>query len=141
VILLALRTISGLGSLAEPIEILTDIDPALNPVSFLYVLLYIVSAVAIVALTIATVAGLIQGDRRFRKYFILAMAIRLAMALVNLAIDGAAHIFELIGIALFDGLMLLYFYKSKRVRTGYFPEAAAARKEKPAEDRVIDQGW
>jgi hypothetical protein len=70
------------------------------------------------------------------------MAIRLAMVLVNIAIAGVlAYIFDLIGIALFDGLMLLYFYKSKRVRAGYFPEAAAARKEKPAEERVIDQGW
>ncbi|MDR0897044.1 MAG: DUF2569 family protein [Oscillospiraceae bacterium] len=142
VVVLGLRVISGLGSLQEPIEMLTEVNPALNPPLFLYLLLYTVSAVATIALGIATVAGLIQGDRRFRKYFIVTMAIRLAVSLVDMAIIGdVAYISNLIVIALLDGLMLLYFYKSKRVRAGYFPEAAAARKEKPPEVRVTDEGW
>jgi hypothetical protein len=126
VVLLGLRVISGLGSLQEPIELLTGIDPALNPAWFLYLSLHTLSAVAVIALSIATVAGLIQGDRRFRKYFMVTMAIRLAVALLNMAIVGdVAYISNLIAIALFDGLMLLYFYKSQRVREGYFSEVKA----------------
>ncbi|MDR0897042.1 MAG: hypothetical protein LBN04_04215, partial [Oscillospiraceae bacterium] len=66
-------------------------------------------------------------------------ALRVAWPLAQIMLFGRSPFLEgaLLGIVLSDGPMLLYLYKSKRVRAGYFPQAVP--RAETMEDTPDDQ--
>ncbi|MDR0897448.1 MAG: DUF2569 family protein [Oscillospiraceae bacterium] len=125
--LLALRLLWALPPILNAIEVLANAIYRQDRMYFLLALLDTVIAIIVVVLYFATLRGLLQGDRRFRKYFTVLMAIRMATWLVQGIAYGSQDAFgEVFGIAVWDGLMLLYFHKSQRVQAGYFGEAEAS---------------
>jgi hypothetical protein len=123
-VVVALRLFRAQPLVFTAVVSLVQIHPIYNPLLFLLFLLDAAIMIAVVVLYIRTLKGLLRGEGRFRKYFALAATLRLAWPLVQIMLFGRSLFLNgaLWGIVLSDGAMLLYFFKSYRVRENYFPE-------------------
>ncbi|MDR0897043.1 MAG: hypothetical protein LBN04_04220 [Oscillospiraceae bacterium] len=133
VFFLGLRIMTGLIAIPDTGEYLTILDFAFDPVFYTYASILLFALVGSIALGIAALAGLLRGDRRFRKFYAWQVVLQLVKPLLGLLLyGGPANYGRLLIIVLLDGSALLYFYKSRRVREGYFPET----KEDTSDDQT-----